>query len=143
MKKDGRYKSDMLRFRYINKFIKGIKILDVGNAEGYLDKLIKEKNPKKKFFTLDLNQKSDFTMDLNKPKDLNQKFDTIIAGEIIEHVDNPKQLVGFLYKHLNKKGRIILTTPNATGLQYILKPSWCVFYKDYPGHRHTFTPPHA
>ena len=44
--------------------------------------------------------------------DLQRSFDLIIAGEIIEHLSNPESALKNLGKHLNKTGRLILTTCN-------------------------------
>jgi 2-polyprenyl-3-methyl-5-hydroxy-6-metoxy-1,4-benzoquinol methylase len=44
--------------------------------------------------------------------DLGQRFDVAVAGEIIEHVDNPGVLVRNLRKHLTDDGLLVLTTPN-------------------------------
>ena len=44
--------------------------------------------------------------------DLQQTFDLIIAGEIIEHLSNPGLALNNLGKHLNKTGRLVLTTCN-------------------------------
>ena len=41
-----------------------------------------------------------------------QRFDTIIAGELIEHLEYPKHFIKEAYKALNKNGRLIITTPN-------------------------------
>jgi 2-polyprenyl-3-methyl-5-hydroxy-6-metoxy-1,4-benzoquinol methylase len=41
------------------------------------------------------------------------KFDIIVMSDIIEHVDNPVELLTFYKKFLSKEGRIIITTPNA------------------------------
>lgn len=46
------------------------------------------------------------------------KFDCIIAGEIIEHLAHPDQLLPKLKKLLAKNGIIILTTPNGEYLRY-------------------------
>jgi len=136
---DVRYKSDFLRFKYINKFIKGEDILDIGSTEGFLHDLLVKNNPKKRFYTLDTNSKADFKVDLDNPRKINKKFDTIIAGEIIEHLESPIRFVRYCKSLLKKGGRLILTTPNAIGLQYILSEKWCVYYKNYRGHTQTFT----
>ena len=136
---DGRYKSDYLRFNYINKNIFGKRVLDIGSTEGFVHDLLVKSNPGKKFFTLDTEGKADFKVDLDNPSKLKIKFDTIIAGEIIEHLESPIRFVRYCKSLLNKGGRLIITTPNATGLQYLLDPSWCVYYKDYRGHTQTFT----
>jgi len=43
---------------------------------------------------------------------LEQTFDTIIAGELIEHLSNPGMFLNNMYDHLHSDGRLIMTTPN-------------------------------
>jgi 2-polyprenyl-3-methyl-5-hydroxy-6-metoxy-1,4-benzoquinol methylase len=43
---------------------------------------------------------------------LDKRFDTIIAGEIIEHLDDPIQFLTACYQILKPGGRLILSTPN-------------------------------
>jgi SAM-dependent methyltransferase len=44
--------------------------------------------------------------------DLGRTFDTIIAGEIIEHLENPGQFLLTVRRHLRPDGKLIVTTPN-------------------------------
>ena len=44
--------------------------------------------------------------------DLRDQFDVIVAGELIEHVDNPGQFVANMRRHLRHDGMLVLTTPN-------------------------------
>jgi SAM-dependent methyltransferase len=44
--------------------------------------------------------------------DLGRQFDTIVAGEIIEHLPNPGQALITLRQHLKPAGRLVLTTCN-------------------------------
>jgi len=136
--KNLRLKSDKLRFKYVNKYLKGKKILDIGSSEGNLHLLLVKNNKDKKFYTLDLKD-ADYNINLERPKKINKKFDTIIAGEIIEHLENPMSFIQYCKSLLKQNGRLILTTPNATGIQYILNPGWCVNYEDYSGHKQAFT----
>ena len=70
----GREISDKLRFEFINKYVKGKEILEIGSTEGHIHKLFVEANKDKKFYTLDVDGEPDFKMDLNYPKSLNKKF---------------------------------------------------------------------
>lgn len=137
--KDKRFKSDNLRFKYINKYLKGSEILDIGSQEGYLHSLLINSNQNKKFYTLDSSGTPNFKVNLDKPKPLHKKFDTIIAGEVLEHLESPIKFIKYCKSLLKKGGRLIITTPNAAGLQYIRNPAWCVYYKDYRGHTQAFT----
>jgi 2-polyprenyl-3-methyl-5-hydroxy-6-metoxy-1,4-benzoquinol methylase len=44
--------------------------------------------------------------------DIGRTFDTIVAGEIIEHVENSGLFLRTLGRHLRPSGKLILTTPN-------------------------------
>lgn len=50
--------------------------------------------------------------DATSNADLGQGFDLIFAGDVIEHVENPVNLLKFCSRHLNEGGEIICTTPN-------------------------------
>lgn len=44
------------------------------------------------------------------------KYDTIVAGDIIEHVSNPGIMLEKIINHLDENGEIIISTPNAYNL---------------------------
>jgi len=48
-------------------------------------------------------------------------FDTIVAGEIIEHLANPGMFLVRARQHLAPGGRIVVTTPNPFSLLYMLR----------------------
>jgi len=52
---------------------------------------------------------------------LNRTFDVVVAGEIIEHIDNPAAFVSNMARHLNKQGRLVMTTPHSFFFLHILE----------------------
>lgn len=49
-----------------------------------------------------------------------EKFDTIILGEIIEHLENPGACLEGCHRALKPGGRIVLSTPNIFSVMYML-----------------------
>jgi len=54
---------------------------------------------------------------------LNQKFDIIIAGDIIEHLSNPGRMLDGIKRFCGPDTRVIITTPNAFGAPNYLRYS--------------------
>ena len=54
---------------------------------------------------------------------LNQSFDAIIAGELIEHLPNPGLFLENMVRHLNPGGTLLLTTPNP----FYSKQTWKIW----------------
>jgi 2-polyprenyl-3-methyl-5-hydroxy-6-metoxy-1,4-benzoquinol methylase len=50
---------------------------------------------------------------------LQEKFDLVHIGDVIEHVNNPVALLSFAGRHLNDNGKIIVRTPNPYNFNYI------------------------
>ncbi|MBT3720052.1 class I SAM-dependent methyltransferase [archaeon] len=102
----------LIRFKKISNTIKKGSVLDIGclrpnpflkNAIG-MDIL---NVPKHK------NYKSIIKGDASKKIPLkDNSIDNIIAGEIIEHLENPMNFVKECYRVLKQNGLLILTTPN-------------------------------
>ena len=44
--------------------------------------------------------------------DLGCTFDVIVAGELIEHIDNPGGFIRNMRRHLKHGGQLVITTPN-------------------------------
>jgi 2-polyprenyl-3-methyl-5-hydroxy-6-metoxy-1,4-benzoquinol methylase len=70
---------------------------------------------------------------------LDTKVDLIIFTEVIEHIQNPIQVLEQFKELLSDRGMIYLTTPNFSAPErYILKEDWGVI--KYPEHLVYFTP---
>lgn len=118
--------------RYIVKYgsTSSINILDIGCGDGLLAKYIHDVNSvldaplNIKYFGLDnysgyknseyLKSSSFILGDLSKLDKLfpRNKFDVVVASEVIEHIDKTDDLVINIKKILKPKGILYLTTPN-------------------------------
>lgn len=111
----------------VNKFGIG-KVLDVGCGDGYITSLIFEKF--KNVIGIDISEKAikiareksqGVTFIVGSCTNLpfsDRSFDTIVASEIIEHVNynNGKSFLKEARRVLTPKGRIIISTPNLSNL---------------------------
>ncbi len=52
---------------------------------------------------------------------LGEKFETVVAGELIEHLSNPGLFLDATHRHLAPGGRLILTTPNPFAVVYLVQ----------------------
>ncbi len=109
----------MDRVSFILKNANG-KILDVGFIACSLHERVKEKFPKKDIFGLDIepvpknpNYKQGSAEEIPFESD---QFDSVIAGELIEHLEHPDRFVKEACRVLKKGGIVILTTPNRESL---------------------------
>jgi SAM-dependent methyltransferase len=51
-------------------------------------------------------------VDATSEADLEERFDVVFAGDVIEHVDNAVALLRFAGRHLAEGGRLYVSTPN-------------------------------
>ncbi len=113
------------RFDVVRPFIAGPSVLDVGCASRYgrpdwLHGLLAEEIPE--LVGIDINQD---TVDKLQAQgydvrladacnfDLGRQFDTVFAGELIEHLDDVHDFLTNVRRHLRPGGQLVLTTPNA------------------------------
>ncbi|MFA7717372.1 MAG: methyltransferase domain-containing protein [Candidatus Absconditabacterales bacterium] len=74
--------------------------------------------------------------------DLSRKFDVIVGGEIIEHLDNFKSFFESIKKHMNKESLLVLTTPNAFNFSNLIRVIFTgkpIFDKDHVVYFDLFT----
>ena len=57
--------------------------------------------------------------DATSDMDLGERFDLVLAMDVIEHVDNPVGLMRFCARHLAPGGRVLVSTPNPFSRKFI------------------------
>lgn len=110
---------------------KKLKVLDVGCSKGFIGKILKDFNFELYGIELDREDakiakkyyKEIRVANLELKKNLFKKifFDIIIMADIIEHLRNSSEIVGYLKKFLKKDGMLILSTGNIANLYVRLK----------------------
>ena len=121
---------DLYRLRYALKYVNGGSMLDLGAGDA-----IEFINREKYYYYcgIDLDEKlmrhlhqkypdcDFFSVDLERDKlNLNKKFDTILMLALIEHIQNPENVLKECYKYLKESGKLIITTPTNRG-DWLLK----------------------
>jgi len=103
----------MYRLKKMAEFASG-KILDIGFADQPNTYL------KGDVYGLDINKpanipanyKGYFVRDACRLIEMEERYDTILAGEIIEHLDSPQSFLAGCYAILNPGGSLVISTPN-------------------------------
>lgn len=117
----------MIREKIILGYVRNKDVLDIGSVgqakEYSLWNLIKGKT--KSLVGIDTEQSHDSSIVKGNMEtySFNKKFDIVIAGDIIEHVDNQGLFLDNIHRHLKKGGILIITTPNAKWFTVMLKPN--------------------
>jgi 2-polyprenyl-3-methyl-5-hydroxy-6-metoxy-1,4-benzoquinol methylase len=104
------------------KLEKKIKVLDIGAGFGGFYKALVDDGFKPDYLGIDLDPKIvEFTNKHFRKKILKfqhfeklkpvEKYDLIVAFEVLEHVENPSQVVSKIYEHLKPGGVFCGTTP--------------------------------
>ncbi len=139
-------KTEARRFEYVASQVKGEKVLDVGSLDARILKFLK-----KEVDYTSVDTREDFnkrlrkigikviTMDVCKKKlpFSSNTFDTVIMGEIIEHLENPIFALKEIKRVLKVGGALVGTTPNISNIQNLI---YSVIFK--PDKRHFRTPSH-
>lgn len=108
-----------VKLRYIEKYLHGSSLLDVGAGQCLYTKWIVEKNPHVRAIAIDLldvTPGDDITYlksDLEKPLSFdNEQFDAIVAFDIIEHVSHSEELLSELFRVCKRGGVLIGSVPH-------------------------------
>lgn len=99
------------------------RVLDVGCARGYLGRRIREQGNYVAGVEISplaaqeaqkvLDKVYTFDIEREWPPELRgEKFDLVILAEILEHVFDPVEVLGYVQSVLRPEGEVIITTPN-------------------------------
>ena len=58
--------------------------------------------------------------DATSDEDLGERFERVVIGDVIEHVNNPVRLLQFAGRHLAPDGLVLVSTPNPYWIKHIL-----------------------
>jgi len=131
------------RIHWLAANVIGERVLDIGCSQGVLGVLLARENFK--YVGIDVNKDAIeyaqrlaaetlgplvrnvtfLAMNIYEAEDLGGEFDTLVLGEILEHVTQPARLLAHALRFLRPGGRLLLTTPFG-------------YFPD-PDHRQTFT----
>lgn len=109
-------------FEIFCRHMRGRDVLELGPAEGVMTALLMKKN----FSITVVEGSSVFAKNLtdNFPEievfnclfedfSSNKKYDNIILGHVLEHVDHPEKILKIISKYLKPSGKILAAVPNA------------------------------
>lgn len=125
-------KVDLIKDKKISKLVKGDNILDVGcflNPNPYLKGYVIGCDIR--YMETPKNYLSFFQIDLNKENiQIKDKyFDSIILGDVIEHLENPSKMLRECFRLLKDDGRLIISTPHSSHYWEIIK-NYLQIFKD-------------
>lgn len=72
--------------------------------------------------------------------DLGRQFDVIVAGDIMEHLENLSGFLESCKKHLRPNGVILVSTPNPWYWRYFIKAGFLREFRSNPEHTLWFCP---
>jgi len=108
------------------------KLLNLGGGSGQVSSIFNSLGYDVYNIDLVLESENDHNLRLDLNKDKlpfdNQTFDTVIAQEIIEHLENPWALLREIKRILKPDGKLIISTPNILSLRSRLKFLWSGYF---------------
>lgn len=126
----------------LNKLSKA-KILEIGCASGYFSEILRSHGMYvygiEPFSTdaLDNNHVDCFyngpveSFCIEKYQEMQSRFDVIVLGDVVEHLNNPESVLRTLGSFLNNNGVFVVSVPNIThkGIQNMLKDGQWIYQK--------------
>lgn len=124
--KNGKISGEILaRYNFASKFVRNAKVLDLGCGIGYGSYLMAREKAQ---YVVGLDRKEAairiatqhfmlpnlkyIVMNCLSPSLRSEKFNVVVAFELIEHIENDYLLLQNIFNFLDKTGCLILSTPN-------------------------------
>lgn len=104
-------------------------VLDYGCGSGLLLEFLRQRGYR------DVNGYDAYSPSFNKPSVLGREYDCVILQDVIEHVAEPRALIGEAMRLTKAGGRICVGTPNAEALD-LRYPEKFLHQLHQPYHRH-------
>jgi 2-polyprenyl-3-methyl-5-hydroxy-6-metoxy-1,4-benzoquinol methylase len=136
-------------FELIKPFLKHeMEILDFGCGQGAFSQRLVDAGMKVDACDIDTEQikakvRKKIRLNLNNPditESITEKYDMVIALEIIEHLQNPWKYIGDCISLLKKDGILVLSTPNISSftsrLRFFMRGSLIAFENPDLDHGH-------
>lgn len=117
----------LLAQKITSNHIDSTQLLELGYGEGTVSKDFELPNLKSRVILegssrlaqkarLELGQKAEVIEILFENYDTQNKFDLILATNILEHVSNPLQILNRIYDWLSDTGKCVITVPNSESI---------------------------
>lgn len=122
-KEQGIDKFDMRRWKKLLKYYRGGNLVDVGCLDSLVPLLAHERYPKAELWGVDVAEEAIIAMrrrmpyvnyqvrDAYETRFPDEYFDYAVAGEVIEHLENPKQFITELARIVKPGGVLAISTP--------------------------------
>ena len=115
--------ANVLRQRAMLEYYEGGTAIELGCGMSPLVVMLKEKSPRSRIYGLDFSVEAIKKMaenhsninwvvgDATVTQFIDNNFDYVFAGELIEHIENPQYLVEEMVRIIKPRGMIVVSTP--------------------------------
>lgn len=122
-KEKGVDKFDLKRWELLLKYFKGGRLIDLGCLDSLIPAMAKKDFPKSEVWGIDVSKEALSQMQVQHPEVYYEPMDVYktsfpsgyfsyaVAGELIEHLENPKEFIEEAFRILKTDGILALSTP--------------------------------